>query len=293
MTAIDLGSNTIRFVTLNCTTGEETASGEAVVRTAEGMHDSGVISEAALERITTAILSWNLAGDPVAVATAAFRHANNQTESLTFIREKTGVDFQVISPETEARLTALAVFKRVQLHGLPTPILMLDIGGASTELAWFDGTTLRAESFSFGIVTAAEKHPTSSQLHTWLNQVTESFAAFAATLPQAPTFAATAGTPTTIAALKKGMDYTTYDKQKINGSELTISDIQIWHEKLLAASQKEREKMVGVRRDDLILAGTQIQIRLMEILQKEACIVVDDGLREGVALAACTGETLF
>jgi len=52
-------------------------------------------------------------------------------------------------------------------------------------------------------------------------------------------------------------------------------------------SKKEKEIAVGVGRDDLIVAGIIIFKEIYKILNKEEAIIIDDGLREGVALLMC------
>ena len=49
----------------------------------------------------------------------------------------------------------------------------------------------------------------------------------------------------------------------------------------------ERAIAVGTGRSDLNAAGLLIYKQLFTLLAFESCIVIDDGLREGVALEAC------
>jgi len=99
---------------------------------------------------------------------------------------------------------------------------------------------------------------------------------------------ATAGTPTTIASLKLGMDYATYDPRRINGTLLHANEPQHYLQELLSVPFEERERLVGVGRADLILAGILLFEAFFGIIDQEQCIVIDDGLREGVALSLCS-----
>jgi exopolyphosphatase/guanosine-5'-triphosphate,3'-diphosphate pyrophosphatase len=45
--------------------------------------------------------------------------------------------------------------------------------------------------------------------------------------------------------------------------------------------------MVGTNRSDLIATGIVLFKALLGLFGKDECIVVDDGLREGVALEGC------
>ncbi|MEA3456664.1 MAG: phosphatase, partial [Campylobacterota bacterium] len=57
---------------------------------------------------------------------------------------------------------------------------------------------------------------------------------------------------------------------------------------LLAMPFEEREVTVGVGRSDLIAAGILIFRQLFILLGMKECVVIDDGLREGVALERCS-----
>ncbi|NPA29519.1 MAG: phosphatase, partial [Epsilonproteobacteria bacterium] len=95
------------------------------------------------------------------------------------------------------------------------------------------------------------------------------------------------GTPTTVAALKLGMDYASYDPQKINGTRVSLQDLSAQKRRLLAADENERKRLVGVGREDLIETGIEIFEALMRAFGVEEAVVIDDGLREGAALVGC------
>jgi len=50
---------------------------------------------------------------------------------------------------------------------------------------------------------------------------------------------------------------------------------------------EERETTVGVGRSDLIAAGILIYKQIFNCVEFKSCIVIDDGLREGLALDSC------
>jgi exopolyphosphatase/guanosine-5'-triphosphate,3'-diphosphate pyrophosphatase len=100
-------------------------------------------------------------------------------------------------------------------------------------------------------------------------------------------FVATAGTPTTIAAMKKGMDYATYDAEKVHGTMLSKKDLGEQLKKLLAMTKEEKVHAVGVGRDDLIASGVLIYDELYNISGFRESMVIDDGIREGVAFDEC------
>ena len=106
-------------------------------------------------------------------------------------------------------------------------------------------------------------------------------------------FCATAGTPTTLAAIKMGMEYSTYNGEAVNGQTITQSDVDKIFTKLLKISEGERSKLVGLGREDLIIAGILIYKEIFEATGFNDCTVFDDGLREGLAIAVCKKINIF
>ncbi|WP_201354107.1 phosphatase [Hydrogenimonas urashimensis] len=296
---IDLGSNTFRVAELSCTSLETVRQYEKIVRTADGMVETGIISDEALERIVEAARSAKAKIDfshhkVVAVATEAVRRAKNADRILEAIRQRTGISFRVISGEKEADYTLLAVKTRLEKMGYEArDFVMVDIGGGSTELLFFDGRRLFSKSFPIGIVTVAQRYKTMERIEEALPGLmvpVEAFVRKAQERGMRPgLFVATAGTPTTVAAMKLGMEYDTYDSARVNGTLLFREDLKMQLRRLLSLDVAARRRLVGVGREDLIAAGILIFERFYELLGFDRAIVVDDGLREGVAIAECLG----
>lgn len=295
MVALDLGSNTLRIVHYDCQHHRRLSEREKVVRTAEGLHESGKIREAAIQRIIDALLEFQrhipFDGPIIAVATAACRLADNSEQALRHIHDATGVNFSIITPEEEARLTTLAVASALQHLGHDESFLLIDIGGGSTEVILQTSEKAVSQSFPLGIVTMVEKHLGQDKLLQAIRSVCADIKTF---LQEAKehgisykTFVATAGTPTSIAALRLGMTYKTYDPDRVTGYRLTPGDLDSERKRLLACNPEERMELVGVGREDLIIAGVLILQEFFHIVDQDECIVIDDGLREGAAIEMC------
>ena len=97
-------------------------------------------------------------------------------------------------------------------------------------------------------------------------------------------FIATAGTPTTIAAIKLGFSYFNYDKNRVNGTMLDIEDLEDSLKLLKQKTLQELIEMVGKGRIEYLEIGTFIYRLFFNALKKNKSIVFDDGLREGVAI---------
>ncbi len=297
---IDLGSNTLRAVAYNCTTGMFEVTYGTIVKTADGLAQTGRISDGAVQRVITGLNEMQEAIDfseasVRAVTTEAMRRAGNAGEVLARIAGETGVTFEVIDGEEEARLTLSAVrhrLKQLTPDASDESLVLVDIGGGSTELifAYPDGTIV-SQSFSIGIVTLSQSYPDLETIAGALPEVMLPIECFVAEVyvdgGRPDRFVATAGTPTSVASMQLGMEYDTYDPKRINGTELSRHAPRYYLDTLLSMPMDQRERTVGVGRADLVTAGILIFDRLYRILGFEACTVIDDGLREGVALSLC------
>lgn len=296
MIAIDLGSNTLRVLEYDCTSGKPLGEYEKVVKTADGLAEHGLVNDEVVARVIVAIKEaqevLDFSKDVKAVTTEAVRRASNSDAVLTQIKKSTGVEFNIISGEEEARLTLLAVQNRLQkLHYPSDTFILIDIGGGSTELIFHYGNESISKSFPVGIVTIAQTFETLDNIEKALPSEMLDMQMFCAevyaTQGKPDSFVATAGTPTTVAAMKLGFNYETYDATKINGTSLQIEELDFYLNKLISLPFEEREIAVGTGRSDLIAAGILIYKQLYTLLDFKTCVVVDDGLREGVALEMC------
>jgi len=301
MIAIDLGSNTLRVLEYDCIVRKQTFIYEKVVKTADGLASSGKINDEALQRIISAIEEAQEQIDFTsqrikAVTTEAVRRASNASQVLQAIEQETGVCFEIISGEEEAKLTLLAVKNRLtKLQYASDTFVLVDIGGGSTELIFHYKDETIIKSFPIGIVTIAQTYKMLESIEQALPREMLDIQMFCAELyatkDKPAAFVATAGTPTTVAAMKLGFNYETYDASKINGTHLKKEELDLYLKKLLSLPFEAREQAVGTGRSDLISAGILIYKYLYKLLEFDSCVVIDDGLREGVALDICNTQT--
>ena len=290
---IDLGSNSFRVLKYDYKNHKIISEFNDVVGMADGLVETLNISKDAMIRVINAInkASQDLNFDPkdaVCVTTAAMRKALNNKEVLSFFEEKTGAKFSIIDANEEARLTLLAVkyaLKREEINS--ENFVLLDIGGGSTEIVVNTAQNYEAKSFDFGIVTMTQKSIKKEDLKKDLNdrkiQIKEFLTSLKIDLKDY-SFVATAGTPTTIAAIKLGQDYFSYDRNIVNGTKVNLNDLEDSLKIFKSHSKDELTKLVGQGRVEFMEVGTYIYKMVFEVLQKDESIVLDDGLREGVAI---------
>ena len=211
ITSIDLGSNSFRVLIYDCKNHKGIGDFETSVGTADGLEETGKISSEAVNRIITAINTSieKLHYTPhkaIARTTAAMRKASNSQEILDYIKEQTNVDFKIIEPVEEARLTLLSVVYALKRHKLnDKKFILVDIGGGSTELIIKDRYKIYKQSFDVGIVTLSQTKNNTEVLAQYKLKMKDFIDSYNLNIDEFD-FISTAGTPTAIAALKLGMN---------------------------------------------------------------------------------------
>ena len=297
--SVDLGSNSFRVLKYDCNKHQIISEYNEVVGMADGLVDTGLISKEAQDRVIKAILhSVEIINyDPlkaVCVTTAAMRKASNSKEVLKYLKDKTNIEFEIIDGFEEAKLTLLAVQYALKREKIDSKkFILLDIGGGSTEIIVNTNHSYEAHSFDFGIVTMTQKYLKYHDLHNDLNSRKKQIKEFLDSLKldlDDYSFVATAGTPTTIAAIKLGQDFFSYDRNIVNGAIVNLEDLEYSLNIFKDSSKEEIAKLVGRGRVEFIEVGIFIYKAIFEVLNKKESIVLDDGLREGVAINYCLNK---
>ena len=229
-----------------------------------------------------------LGAEAIAVtATSAARDAENGPEFLAAARERAGVTVEIIAGEMEAQYSfasAHADFGREE-H---TPLVVVDIGGGSTEFIYGDaqGQVTFRHSFDVGAVRMTERYvradPPDAEDRARLEaHLRETFAA----LPPCPPGArlvGIAGTVTTLFTLRHAID--PYDAERVQGGTLTRAELESLVDTLCRLPLAERQKLPGLqpKRADVIPAGALILLAGLRALGLERCRVSDRGLRWGL-----------
>lgn len=299
--ACDLGSNTLRIVQMNCESGEREIEFERIVRTAKDLHLTGCIGKEAIVTISEALKEASKLFDfenipTTCITTEAMRQATNAKEFIELIKRTFGLHFKIIDGEQEALYTQIGVERALRRLQLPSShYLLMDLGGGSMELTCKGEKESFSQSFPIGIVTIAERYKSLEAIKEGLEKELLGLHSFAKKVftCKGLTFIATAGTPTTVAAYLQGMDYEHYEHQKVTGTRLTVKEYENALISLLVLSEEERIKWVGVGRSDLIIAGIIIVQEIMTYFGLDECLVIDDGLREGVALSKCNKKVIL
>jgi len=287
---IDLGSNTALMSVLfgdSLDPRRLRIAEELQIMTGLGRNKGpkGELCPAAQDRVLRALGHFASRLDAMAVptdsvlgaTTAAMREAPDGPQFLERIRAETGLQLTVISGEEEAEYVASA-----QERSFPfsLPILMIDIGGGSTEVAWRErGSTAWKTSTPIGSVKLSEAH--GNDLKRLLQTARERVA----TLPPAtgsPTTVGVAGTVTTCyqIAIKQAL----WDPSEVHGEQLTRATVLDIAERLSQLSSEELRAVPGLPsgRADYIVGGLAILVAVMERYGAKELTVSDRGVRYGL-----------
>ena len=310
--AIDCGTNSIRLLIADA--GSD-APGSAprlrdvvremrIVRLGAGVDATGWLSEEALQRTFEAAGAYaeQLRRHEVdrvrMVATSATRDAGNRQAFAAGIRERLGIEPEVISGDEEARLSFAGAAAAVP-QAAEGRSLVVDIGGGSTEfvLGEADGV-IAARSHDIGSVRLTERYlssnpPTEAQLRRLVEDVD---AAVEATLETVPLDTATrligvAGSVTTVTARALGLRR--YDSQAVHGAELGIEEITAAAGELTRMTREQRSDLeyMPAGREDVIGAGAQIWARIAQRIGEltegriRTAVTSEQDILDGIALS--------
>ena len=309
LATIDLGSNTVRLLVadvLGAATWQVVAQDQTVTRLGEGLARSGRLGEAPMARTLAAVRAFVErsvelgVGDVHIVATSAVREATNGRAFAAAIEAATGRRVDVVSGETEARLTLRGV--RCALGALTGSLLTFDIGGGSTEYVLADGDSIRSmASLRLGVVPLTERFPfpgpvDAAQYRAMCDEIR---ARLDGELPAAirttrvDHLVGTAGTVTTLAALDLGL--VRYDGARVQGHVVSRAAVDGLAARLGRLTVAERAALPCLEpgRADLIVPGTAIVTVTMDLVRADSLRVSDYGLREGLLMDAIDGRPRF
>lgn len=298
--AIDCGTNSIRLLIAEA--GAEAALVELdrrteIVRLGQGVDATGEFHPDALARTFAATDAYAAlirdAGVPPArirfVATSASRDARNREVFSTGIHDRLGVTPEVISGDTEAQLSFAGALSRSRPAA--EPVLVVDIGGGSTELILGSaaGVVHSAVSLDIGSVRLTERflsaHPAApdavaaatAHVDALLDSTGLDFAAVG-------TWIGVAGTATTLAAAHLGLER--YDRAQVHGAVIGLPELRALFDRLLGSSVEEIKALPAMHpgRADVVTAGTLIAVRIADRLRVGGWSVSESDILDGIAL---------
>ena len=284
--AIDLGTNTaLLLVARRAADGslDVVADECRTPRLGARLAALGSLDPDARER-TIAVLSWfaqRLERLGVArertrvVGTAALRRAPDARAFVDQVRARTGLEVEILPPEEEARLGLLAV----TAEGAGPDVLVIDVGGGSTEIACSD-LDLR-QSVPVGAVVLTEACPSARDFPRMLERAREEVRAFPADLARERPVLAMGGTAVNLGCLVLGLER--FDRERAEGASVATTQALRFAEELARAPIADRTRLpIETERALILPAGLACLGAALERLGAPGAAVTGRGLRHGV-----------
>lgn len=304
--AVDVGTNSVRLLLVDAD-GHRVARELTITRLGYGVDRTGHLDDAALARTLDTIARyrerWQAAGvtDRVRIAaTSAVRDAGDRDRFFDGVRERTGVDAEVLTGDEEAALSFAGAATAVEVAA---PTAVIDVGGGSTELVVGDrrGEVAGAVSLQLGCVRLTERHlvgdpPSADEVAAAralvderLDEADEVLADRGAALGAARSLVAVAGTATTLAALH--LELPAYEEERIHATRVPTPALRALTDRLVGMSAAERGALGPVQpgREDVLHGGALVLSRVAERYGFDEIVVSEADILDGLAMSLDDG----
>ncbi|MFP5298814.1 MAG: exopolyphosphatase [Actinomycetota bacterium] len=294
--AIDVGTNSTRLLVAEDAYGGFRSIERRIVitRLGQGVDERRVLAPEALHRTLATIADYaatcgELGVEKIRVTgTSAVRDAHNREEFFEGVRRLTGTEAELLSGEQEAKATFLGTLSDLQETG---PVLVVDIGGGSTELIVGTREPERLVSLDFGCVRMYEKHlhsdpPAPDEIEALREEVLGALSEVGDELavPPGARMIGVAGTVTQLATLKTGLPV--YDPDVTHHFVLSHGDVRQLSRRLSSLSYEQRKRTKGLEpgRADVIVAGAEILLAIMETFDAAEVLVSEKDILDGLVI---------
>lgn len=271
---IDIGSNSVRLM-LGC----NSAINNKTIRTTQlcEAFASNKLTMPAMMRTVGAVheligISLEKGYIPHLFATAAVRMSTNGKDFVAMVKDATGYDVEVIDGATEAKLAFMGAAK----SGICSAVI--DLGGASCELAVGTNEPQYKRSYAFGAVSLRDEFR--ADYNGIMNKVIS--LASDSCPPSYDALIGIGGTITTLAAIKLGLS--AYDPLAVHGTNVTADEILIMANKYLQIDVRTQFPFIDAKRASTVAQGAYGLYTLMRIIGSDSITVSERDNLEGYAM---------
>ena len=289
--AIDCGTNTLKLLIGDL---PEVAVRETrMVRLGQDIDRTGRLADEALARAFAALDEYAAlisAHDVSRIrfcATSATRDAANGDVFAEGVSTRLGITPEVISGDEEAALAFDGAVRHLRTPPV-VPVLVIDIGGGSTELILGASAPESTHSMDIGSVRLHERHlhsdpPTAAEVAACIADIDAHLDACPVDPARAATVVGVAGTVTTVAA--GVLDLPAYDREAIDQAVLSVAEVGEMASRLVAMSLAERRTLPYLHpgRVDVIDAGALILSRVLLRAAVPTLVVSESDILDGIA----------
>lgn len=280
LAAIDIGSNAARLLITEVQTSPKKTQFNKLnliripLRLGFDVFEKRIISPEKTEMTIEAMIAFKHLMKTYGVesykayATSAMRDAKNAKDLIQTIKEKSGIEIEVISGDTEANI----VFENHIAEGLSGEkgYLYIDVGGGSTELSFFNNGKLAGKrSFNIGTIRLLQRSVQDNswdEMKTFIKEITKTNKKIVAI--------GSGGNINKIFSLSKKKD----------GKPLSIELLREFYRELESVSLEERITKYNLRADraDVIVPALSIYINVMRWADADEIFVPKIGLADGL-----------
>ena len=296
--AIDIGTNSMRLLTTDLIDNKLTNRKKYVntTRIGQGVDENGFITEEAMERNINALKEYHdkcldyECEKIYCMGTSALRDSKNRSEFIKRAKDEAGIDVNVVDGEIEAKLGFSGVTNGIDKEG---DILVIDIGGGSTEFIFGNKEGIeRNVSINIGALRLTEKYLSEgysdsafSDMREFINEQIKDIVSYL-NEKEIECVCGIGGTITSLSAVNQNLEV--YSMEKVHGSVITREEVQKMMDKFVSCSDEERKHINGLqpKRADIIAAGTEILICIMDNLSKKEVVVSEYDNLEGIAYSS-------
>jgi exopolyphosphatase/guanosine-5'-triphosphate,3'-diphosphate pyrophosphatase len=297
--AVDIGTNSTRLLVADVAGSGRTAMLEPVerlmqiTRLGQGVDATRALHPDAIARTVAALRDFGEVAEKLGVermratATSAARDASNREELFDAAADALGVRPELIAGEEEARLSFLGATADLTE---PSPYLVVDIGGGSTEFVVGVEEPTAAISIDVGCVRVTEQFlhsdpPAAEELSGAVSVVRDHLADVEREIPsvrEAKTMVGLAGTITTVAAVEQGL--AEYDRDAIHHFRLTRAAVEDVFRTLALESVEQRRHNPGLEpgRVDVIVGGTVVLVSILRAFDIDELLVSEADILDGI-----------
>ena len=298
---IDLGSNTFRLLVAICSADSLRVLDKKLVTVRLGRSmEENILHERAMEKGLEVLRIFRESLDhyqPQSIrvcGTEALRQAENRQLFLQKAEEILQCKIDIVTSEEEAHLS-LAGSLSGHEEPLSGTLLLVDVGGGSTELLFTDQATgqIRVESMSMGVIGLTEKFLAASQPDiAAMDTLLAGTIANALEKLKVPgnhpeiNIIGCGGTATSMAALN--LNLTSYNESLVHAHILQRNTMEeLWGKLIVLPADKRNElPCLGEGRGEILPAGLRIYQMLLKLTQQDRMRVSDTGLLEGILLSS-------
>ena len=299
--AVDCGTNSTRLIVVDGD-GAVLDRQMHVTRLGQGVDATGRLSAQAIERTLAVLRRFRARMDELgvtrmrAVATSAARDAANGDDFFVPAEAVLGVRPELLSGNEEGMLSFAGATAHLPAGLLdPGPVLTVDIGGGSTELAAGipgEQSSVQAVSLDIGCVRVTERFladdpPTTAQLEGAQYQIVQELErgrrAIGDGLSPGGPVIGLAGTVSTLAALEHAV--AEYSRAALHHVVLQRDDVVRWRGVLAGERTADRLRRPGMLegRADVIVGGALVLECVMAVFDRGSCLVSEDDILDGLA----------